>query len=216
MCDGGTRSLRDYYEVNCTTAGRLEGLNSGPSQSVIDVANSAFWNELCGSAAARSLGITGNDPVSSKKFDDWYFSSIHTSKVSLTFPSLHNRDVLEVGLGYWTVGQRVAESAARYTGLDIAQGPADGFNHRLAQCGLPGRAVQGSILNPPFNAESFDAVIAIGCYHHTGNLPLALANTAKLLRPAWTSGHHDLFSSQLRANDCRSGWNNNASAPRRY
>lgn len=67
-------------------------------------------------------------------------------------------------------------------GLDIAQGPVDGLNHRLAQCCLPGRAIQGSILSPPFGDESFDVVVAIGCYHHTGNLPLALANTAKLLR----------------------------------
>jgi SAM-dependent methyltransferase len=84
---------------------------------------------------------------------------------------------------YGTVGQRIAESGARYTGLDIAQGPVDGLNHRLVQCGLPGRAIAGSILLPPFDDESFDVVVAIGCYHHTGDLPLALANTAKLLRP---------------------------------
>ena len=56
---------------------------------------------------------------------------------------LRDRDVLEVGLGYGTVGQKIAESGARYTGLDIAQGPVDGLNHRLAQSGLPGRAIQG-------------------------------------------------------------------------
>ena len=158
-------------------------MSSGPDQSAVDAANSAFWNELCGSAAARSLGITGNDPVSLKKFDDWFFQFYPYLDGFIDFPSLYDRDVLEVGLGYGTVGQRVAEFGARYTGLDIAQGPVDGFNHRLAQCGLPGRAVQGSILNPPFDSASFDTVIAIGCYHHTGDLPLAIANTAKLLRP---------------------------------
>ena len=91
--------------------------------------------------------------------------------------------MLEVGLGYGTVGQKVAESGARYTGLDIAKGPVDGLNHRLAQSGLPGRALQGSILEPPFNRATFDVVVAIGVYHHTGNLQLALANTAALLRP---------------------------------
>ena len=48
---------------------------------------------------------------------------------------------------------------------------------------LPGRALQGSILEPPFNRATFDVVVAIGVYHHTGNLQLALANTAALLRP---------------------------------
>lgn len=133
-------------------------------QSVVDAANNAFWNELCGSAAARTLGVTGNDRVSPKKYDDWYFQYYPYLEKYIDFASLRDRDVLEVGLGYGTVAQKVAESSARYTGFDIAKGPVDGVNHRLAQSGLPGRAVQGSILNPPFPSESFDVVIAIGCY----------------------------------------------------
>ena len=153
------------------------------TQSLVDAANSEFWNEMCGSAAARLLGITGNDVASLRKFDDWYFGFYPYLEKYIDFTSLCNRDVLEVGLGYGSVGQKIVETGARYTGLDIARGPIDGLNHRLAQSGLSGRVIQGSILNAPFDDESFDAVIAIGCYHHTGNLPLALANTAKLLRP---------------------------------
>jgi SAM-dependent methyltransferase len=153
------------------------------SQSDINAANSAFWDEMCGSAAARNLGVSGNDRASLKKFDDWYFQFYPYLDRFIDFPSLRSRDVLEVGIGYGSVGQKIAESGARYTGLDIAQGPVDGLNHRMAQCGLSGHAIAGSILNPPFSDQSFDVVIAIGCYHHTGDLPLALANTAKLLRP---------------------------------
>ena len=153
------------------------------NQAAVDAANSAFWDELCGSAAARNLGITGNDKASLKAFDDWFFEFYPYLYKYIDFSSLRDRDVLEVGLGYGTVGQKIAESGARYLGLDIARGPVDGLNHRLEQSGLPGRAIQGSILEPPFDAGSFDCVVAIGCYHHTGDLPLALANTAKLLRP---------------------------------
>jgi len=129
------------------------------------------------------LGITDNDRASLKKYDRWYLEFYPYLDRFIEFDSLRDRDVLEVGLGYGTVGQKIAESGARYTGLDIAQGPVNGLNHRLAQSGLGGRAVQGSILDPPFAADSFDVVVAIGCYHHTGDLPLALANTARLLRP---------------------------------
>ena len=129
------------------------------------------------------LGVSGNDLASLKKYDDWYLQYYPYLDRYIDFASLRDRDVLEVGLGYGTVGQKVAESGARYTGLDIAKGPVDGLNHRLAQSGLPGRALQGSILEPPFNRATFDVVVAIGVYHHTGNLQLALANTAALLRP---------------------------------
>ena len=86
------------------------------------------------------LGITGNDPASLKKFDDWYFEFYPYLDRFINFHLLRNRDVLEVELGYGTVGQKIAKSGARYTGLDIAQGPVDGLNHRLAQRGFPGRA----------------------------------------------------------------------------
>jgi SAM-dependent methyltransferase len=95
-------------------------------QSVVDAANSAFWNESCGSAAARTLGVTGNDRVSLKKYDDWYFQYYPYLEKYIDFASLRDRDVLEVGLGYGTVAQKVAESSARYTGFDIAKGPVDG------------------------------------------------------------------------------------------
>jgi SAM-dependent methyltransferase len=158
-------------------------MNSSPIQRALDAANSAFWDEMCGSAAARMLGITDNDRASLEKFDRWYFEFYPYLDRFIEFDSLRDRDVLEVGLGYGTVGQKIAETGARYTGLDIAKGPVDGLNHRLTQCGFPGRAVQGSILDPPFAPNCFDVVVAIGCYHHTGDLQLALANTAKLLRP---------------------------------
>ena len=96
---------------------------------------------------------------------------------------MKDKDVLDIGLGYGSVSQRIAEYGARLTGLDIAEGPVVGVNHRLQQCGLTGKAVQGSILNPPFPPASFDYVVSIGCFHHTGNLPLAIREAARLLRP---------------------------------
>lgn len=152
-------------------------------QSTISARNSEFWDELCGSALARSLGVTDSSKESLKRFDDWYFDFYPYLFHHIPFARLQGRRVLEIGLGYGTVSQRLAEGGAIYTGLDIAPGPVAMVNHRLAQCGLPGHAYLGSILDPQFPAESFEHVVAIGCLHHTGNLKLAIEQCHRLLQP---------------------------------
>lgn len=145
--------------------------------------NKDFWDELCGSQAAKSLGVTDSSQTSLKKFDDWYFGFYPYLFTHIPFSSLENKTVLEIGLGYGTVSQRLAEAGAYFQGLDIAAGPVSMVNHRLNQIKRPGRAVQGSILDPPFESESFDTIIAIGCLHHTGNLQTALDRCWDLLKP---------------------------------
>lgn len=145
--------------------------------------NSQFWNELCGSQLATTLGIVDNKPASLKKFDDWYFDFYPYLNKHVDFTNLKNKNVLEVGLGYGSVAQKIAEAGANYQGLDIASGPVHMVNHRLGQANLPGEAKQGSILTPPFTNGSFDAIIAIGCLHHTGNLALAIKNCFNMLKP---------------------------------
>lgn len=153
------------------------------SQLDISSKNSEFWDELCGSHLANYLGITDDSADSLKKFDDWYFDFYPYLFDHIPFSELKGKDVLEVGLGYGTVAQKLAESGANYRGLDIAAGPVGMVNHRLQQVNVAGQAVQGSILEPPFEAASFDAIVAIGCLHHTGNLELAIQRCWDLLRP---------------------------------
>jgi len=152
-------------------------------QQEIEYRNSDFWNTLCGTGLAQSLGITDDSPDSLRKFDSWYFDFYPYLADYIPFGELRGRRVLEVGLGYGTVAQRLAEAGANYHGLDIAAGPVGMVNHRLRLIGHNGRAQQGSILAAPFADESFDCVVAIGCYHHTGNMQRALDETYRILRP---------------------------------
>ncbi len=99
------------------------------------------------------------------------------------FGELKGRKVMEVGLGYGTLSQKIAEAGADYRGLDIAAGPVQMVNHRLQQSGLAGKAVQGSVLECPFADGEFDWVVAIGCLHHTGNLQRALDEVWRVLKP---------------------------------
>lgn len=149
---------------------------------MLDEANSKFWDELCGSQAARMLGVSDSSPASLKKFDDWYFQFYPYLTQFLGEGVRPGCQVLEVGLGYGTVSQYIAEKAASYTGLDISPGPVHMVSERLKQSGLPGNAQVGSILSAPFEPESFDCIVAIGSLHHTGDLQKSIMECHRLLR----------------------------------
>lgn len=153
------------------------------AQSILSDANSAFWTELCGTTLARSIGVSDSSPASLERFDRWYFDFYPYLDEQIGFDSVGGQRVLEVGLGYGSVAQRLAQSGALYRGLDISAGPVAMVNHRLRQAGLAGSARQGDVLACPFPDESFDRVVAIGCYHHTGDLGRAIAETRRVLRP---------------------------------
>ena len=52
---------------------QLIGKKSEQSDIAHEEKNSEFWDELCGSHLAKSLGITDSSVISLKKFDTWYY-----------------------------------------------------------------------------------------------------------------------------------------------
>ena len=136
----------------------------------INKENSIFWNEICGTALAKHLGIKDNSLESLEQFDKAYFDHIPYLLKCVNIGEMKGKNVLEIGLGYGTLGQRIAEVGADYTGLDLATNPVQLMNYRLRIKSLSGRAIQGNILESPFNSEVFYYVVAIGCFHHTGNV----------------------------------------------
>ena len=156
---------------------------STTAQAEVDRQNSSFWNELCGTTLAQRLGVLDFSKTSLERFDRYYFRLYPYLGRYLRLDELRGKDVLEVGLGYGTVSQKIAEAGARYSGLDIASGPVEVVNLRLSMNRLGGRAQVGSILRAPFPAESFDVVVTIGCLHHTGNLRGAIEEVHRILRP---------------------------------
>jgi SAM-dependent methyltransferase len=95
--------------------------------------------------------------------------------------------VLEIGLGYGTLGQRIAERGAIYHGLDIAEEPVGLMRMRLALLGIDdeaqARVQQGSALDLPFADASFDYVYTIGCLHHTGDVARGVEEVRRVLKP---------------------------------
>ncbi|MPY73456.1 MAG: methyltransferase domain-containing protein [Alphaproteobacteria bacterium] len=168
--------------VNTENKKTIGPASSASAQKQIDQANSAFWNELCGTQLAQSLGITDDSMESLRRFDEWYMDFYPYLETHIPFQSFSGQKVLEVGLGYGTVAQRIADSGAIYSGLDIAAGPVAMANRRIAETNAKGTAVRGSILDAPFPDAAFDYVVAIGSLHHTGALDRALREVHRLLK----------------------------------
>ena len=152
-------------------------------QSETDVRNAAFWNELCGSTLARSLGITDRTPESLRKFDEAYMALYPYLTPYVTEQDLKGKRLLEIGLGYGTLGQIIAQRGCQYHGLDIADGPVEMMCYRLALLGKEagGRVQKGSALDIPYPEGTFDYVYSIGCLHHTGDLPKAVSEVHRVL-----------------------------------
>lgn len=152
-------------------------------QLEIDERNIAFWDELCGTRSARDLGVVDNSPASLEKFDRWYLEFYPYLRRHVPVHDIDGRKVLEVGLGYGTVATLLMAAGAEYHGLDIAAGPVEMARYRADLLNKTADIRQGSILDCPFENESFDDVVAIGCLHHTGDLQKAIDSVHRLLKP---------------------------------
>lgn len=167
--------------------------SSAPStsgQQSIDAKNAAFWDELCGSALARQLGVQDASAESLKRFDTAYMGSY--PYLGAYIPErLDGADLLEIGLGYGTLSAELIRRGAHYHGVDIADGPVAMARHRLRLAGqgegAESRVVPGSALKLPHSDASFDWVFSIGCLHHTGNTPRAVTEVHRVLRPGGTA-----------------------------
>ena len=149
-----------------------------------DESNNAFWSELCGSHLAKVLGIEDDSAESLKKFDDWYLDFYPYLERHLPQGDLTGKSVLEIGLGYGTVSSLLMRRGADYTGLDVAEGPVLMNVHRAKLLNKDARSVQGSACEMEFGSASFDHVVSIGCLHHTGDLPKAISEVERVLKPA--------------------------------
>jgi SAM-dependent methyltransferase len=155
-------------------------------QAEIDRRNAAFWDALCGSGLAQQLGITERSPESLARFDAAYLEMYPYLDGYLPTAAHRAASVLEVGLGYGTVSQILTARGLDYHGLDIASAPVEMVRYRLERLGVddPEERVRvGSVLDMDHPDDSFDHVVTIGCLHHTGDIPRAVGEVERVLRP---------------------------------
>lgn len=158
-------------------------------QDTIDARNAAFWDELCGTSLARQVGVEDSSAESLARFDAAYLG--HYPYLERYLPArLNGERVLEIGLGYGTLSALLIERGADFHGVDIAAGPVEMVRHRLRLAGADRpdeRVLQGSALALPHRDASFDRLYSIGCLHHTGDIPGAVREVRRVLRPGATA-----------------------------
>jgi SAM-dependent methyltransferase len=152
------------------------------SNEAISPLNSTFWNELCGTNTASKLGIVDGSPQSLKLFDEWFFSFYPYLQPFLNRALIDQDNVLEVGLGYGSVSTYLATQKLSYTGMDIAPAAVEMCNSRLSQIEGDHTGIEGNALQAPFPDSNFDAVVAVGSLHHTGDFDRAISEMCRVTK----------------------------------
>jgi ubiquinone/menaquinone biosynthesis C-methylase UbiE len=102
---------------------------------------------------------------------------------SLGYAATEGLDVLDVGCGQGIDVARYAMEGARATGVDLTPRHVELAQAHLAAMGLKGRVVIGDAEALPFSDASFDRVSSNGVLHHTPDMPAALREINRVLRP---------------------------------
>ena len=146
-----------------------------------------FWEEICGTEAFLNLGLKSFNAENLKKFDKWYFKFYPYLKKYLTSNLILNKNVLEIGLGFGSVGNFIFKESKTYVGVDLAKNPVELMNKRIDfESVHTAIAKQGSVLELEFEDNTFDTIISIGCIHHTGSIPRAIDEITRVLKPGGT------------------------------
>jgi 2-polyprenyl-3-methyl-5-hydroxy-6-metoxy-1,4-benzoquinol methylase len=95
-------------------------------------------------------------------------------------PELQGKLVLEAGCGMGRFMEVAASHGAHVVGLDLSR--AVERARKSTRFSSQVDFVQGDLMNPPFEAESFDVVYSIGVLHHTPDTRQAFHGIAPLVR----------------------------------
>lgn len=141
------------------------------SQDELDKLNAEFWNEPCGTYLARSTRTQNNFQA----FDKEYFKQY---PFLIPYLAKFGGKVIEIGTGYGTVSAYLDRLSFEFVGCDLSDGPIDILTRRLIY------SWKCNVLDLPHQwIETFDGVVSIGCLHHTGNIPKALSEIHRVLKP---------------------------------
>jgi ubiquinone/menaquinone biosynthesis C-methylase UbiE len=102
---------------------------------------------------------------------------------ALDYRGANGLDVLDVGCGQGIDVARYATAGANSTGVDLTPRHVELAQAHLAAMELDAEIVRGDAETLPFPDASFDRVSSNGVLHHTPDLPAALAEIRRVLRP---------------------------------
>lgn len=111
-----------------------------------------------------------------------YLQEPHIREMA-AFGDASGKQVLEIGCGLGTDGAQFARAGARYVGVDLSPASVMLARKNLELQHLPADLLVSDAECLPFPDAAFDVVYSNGVLHHTPNLPAAVAEIHRILRP---------------------------------
>lgn len=102
---------------------------------------------------------------------------------ALDYANTTGLDVLDVGCGQGADVCEYALAGARATGVDLTPRHLELAREHVSELGLEASIVEADAESLPFDDATFDRVSSNGVLHHTPDMPAALREIHRVLRP---------------------------------
>lgn len=147
----------------------------------------SFWQRYpCGDMQVGGIQRYRNDyEAFFKEYDNFRYSKESHIIRCLDKINFKNRDTLEIGLGQGADSEQIIRRGAIWSGIDLTNESVERVKVRFALRELPYKELkQGSVLDLPFDNNSFDIVFSHGVLHHVPNINKAQNEIHRVLKPA--------------------------------
>lgn len=114
---------------------------------------------------------------------DRYSLQRHIRDEILSKIDWRDKAVLEIGTGVGTDARVIISGGADYTGINIDRGSVEVTRQALEVFGLPGKVEQHDATRLPYADESFDVIYSFGAFPCIPDLPRAIGEIHRVLKP---------------------------------
>jgi SAM-dependent methyltransferase len=146
-----------------------------------------FWQEhACGDGQVGGLHEHFQDDYERffTDYDDFRYRNERHLLKCIDALNVAAKRVLEIGLGEGSDSERLIRNGASWTGIDLTAESIERVKTRLTLRGLPYDGLQqGSVLELPFEDDTFDVVFSHGVLHHVPDIQRAQSEICRVLRP---------------------------------
>lgn len=119
-----------------------------------------------------------------KEYDRIRYSRLPHILTCLNNINFNGKETLEIGFGQGSESEQIIRRGALWSGIDLTKKAVDRVRIRFALKNLEYREIkQGSVLDLPFDDNSFDIVFCHGVLHHVPDIDRAQSEIHRVLGP---------------------------------
>jgi SAM-dependent methyltransferase len=152
-----------------------------------ELAVQRFWQDhACGDEQVGGLreAFRGDYDKFFTEYDQFRYQNESHLQACIDGLNVAGKQVLEIGLGEGSDAEQLIRRGARWSGVDLTSESISRVQARLTLRDLPAEALrQGSVLDLPFDDNSFDMVFSHGVLHHVPDIRQAQSEIHRVLRP---------------------------------